>query len=132
MAQYHHLNIYKTAFDMLVYFAGLFTNFAREYKYTLAEQIMNNMIVFIVKIYSANNEKRSKERLDILYYMMEVLQTINVMLRLSMELRNLPEKKYNHLANFTDNLEKQLSGWINFTLKKLEEENESEKNKSEI
>ncbi len=116
MAQYNHLNIYKASFDFLVGLSQQLKHFQREYRYTIGEKLTNNSIEFIALIYKANSAKISIKRQEYLEQMLEKLQYINILLRLSFELKNISNDKYIILAKNTQNIEKQLNGWLNQTI----------------
>jgi len=45
VAQYLHLPIYKSTYDLLLAISEVIKNFSREYKYTLGEKLRNESIV---------------------------------------------------------------------------------------
>jgi len=112
MAQYYHLTIYKTSFDLLVKVSQLVTHFQRAFRYTIGENLTNGMIEFIVWIYKANSATSSRDRADIIKILLERLQFLNILLRLSCELKNISREKFEELTNTTQNMEKQLNGWL--------------------
>lgn len=119
MAHYIHLEIYKKTYDFLVYYSHLFVYFQKEYRYTIGEKIMNSIIEFIILIYKANSSNRNDQRLDLLKKMDEKMQYINVSLRLANSLKSISNEKYLNCANFTFEIEKQLTGWICYTTKQI-------------
>ncbi len=101
MAQYNHLNIYKASFDFLVCLSRQLKHFQREFRYTIGEKLSNNSIEFIALIYKANSAKSSVLRKEYLENMLDKLQYINILLRLSSELKNISQEKYILLAKNT-------------------------------
>ncbi len=117
LAQYHHLNIYKKSFDFLVEITKQTTHFQRDFRYTLGEKLNNNAIDFIVWIYKANSAQNLNERAKFIKELLERLQYINVILRLSHELKNISKDKYIELTLMTQDVEKQLNGWLSHSSK---------------
>ncbi len=117
MAQYHHLKVYKKSFDFLVEITRQTAHFQRNFRYTLGEKLNNNSIEFIVYIYKANSAKSLNERTELIKELLEKLQYINVILRLSNELKNISKDKYIELTLITQDIEKQLNGWLTHSLK---------------
>ena len=121
MAQYYHLNVYKKSFDFLVEVTRQTSHFQRDFRYTLGEKLNNNTIDFIVWIYKANSAKSLCERAEFIKELLERLQYINVILRLSHELKNISKDKYFELALMTQDVEKQLNGWLSHSSKNTTE-----------
>ncbi len=119
MAKYFHLNIYKKAFDFLIYYTNVLVNFRRRYKYTIGENILNKIVDFIVLIYLANDAKNESLRLKFLNKMNLGLQYITVLLRLCHETQDIAHEKYSKLVEFMEDIEGQLNGWITYTAKQL-------------
>lgn len=120
MAQYFHLNIYKTTFEFLVYYSKLFPNFQREYRYTIGEKLLETITSFIISIYKANGAKTHEDRLVLIDKMCEIMQYIIITLRLCCELKCISKEKYVHCCEYTQSIEKQLNGWLTYTNAKLE------------
>ena len=120
MAQYFHLNIYKTTFDFLTYYAKIFPNFQRVYRYTLGETILTKITDFSVLIYEANNAKTNENRLNYLNEMNNTLQRVSILLRLCCEVKAVSKEKYINCAKFIQSIEKQLNGWLSYTINKIQ------------
>lgn len=119
MAQYYHLNIYKTSFEFLSYYSKLFIHFQREYRYTIGEKLLEKITEFTILIYKANGAKAQSERAKYINEMIDTMQYINITLRLCCELKNISKEKYVHCLEYTQNIEKQLSGWQTYTNNQL-------------
>lgn len=131
MAQYHHLSIYKKAFDLLVKITQATSNFSRDFRYTLGEKLNNGHIEFIVNIYKANGAKL-KERREYILVLLDKLQYTNIYIRLSCELKNISRDKYIELIGMTEDLEKQLTGWFNHTETEIKTQQPEEDNSDQI
>lgn len=55
MAQYEHLPIYKKTYDLLLLAMQATKDFPREYKYTLGQNIKDEITGLVVFIYRANS-----------------------------------------------------------------------------
>lgn len=119
MAQYHHLTVYKSAFDFLLKLTQATANFQKSYRYTLGEKLIKDTNEFIVLIYRANSAKTTFERVEVIKLLLEKLQTINISLRLCYELKNIPKGHYAQISEISQDIEKQLNGWFSHTDKLL-------------
>ena len=124
MAQYTHLNIYKTTYEFLVYYAHMFPHFQREFRYTIGEALLNHICDFILMIYKANSAKTNSERAEVLYIMQEQMELINVKLRLAQGVKSISIEKYNNCTKYTMEMEMQLSGWLSYTLTHKDKNND--------
>ncbi len=122
MAQYMHLDIYKKAYEFLVYYSCLLVHMQREYRYTIGEKLLNLIIEFIVSIYKANDAKTNTERAKAIRVMIEKIKQISVTLRLVNSLKNISNEKYLNCCLYVEDIEKQLSGWLNYTSKNAQSE----------
>lgn len=113
MAQYKHLPIYKTTYDLLEKVTKKTKNFPREYKYTLGDKIRNECIELVVFIYKANSFRDTRQ--DYLHKILERVQVIELMLRLSKDLRLFSVDHFSEIVQVTDSLARQAQGWVNHT-----------------
>ena len=109
MAQYQHLPIYKLTYDLLFRVIQVTKNYPREYKYTLGQKLKDEIIELVVFIYKANTAENKGQHIEII---LERIQVIQVMIRLSHDLRILPRGHYADLAEKTDSLGRQAQGWL--------------------
>jgi len=108
MAQYQHLPIYKLTYDILLRIMQVTKNFPREYKYTLGQKLRDEIIELVVLIYRANSHK---DKATFLAMIVERVQLIQLLIRLSHDIRILQRKHYADLAEKTDSLARQAQGW---------------------
>ncbi len=109
MAQYQHLPIYKLTYDLLIRVMQVTKNFPREYKYTLGQKLKDEIIELVVLIYKANS---TKDKTQYIESALERVQVVQLMIRLSHDMRILPRKHYADLAEKTDSLARQAQGWL--------------------
>ncbi len=76
MAQYYHLNIYKTTYEFMVYYSRIFVHFQREYKFTIGEKLLDKIMQFTILIYKSNSAKSNFERAEFLKNMCGTLCNI--------------------------------------------------------
>ena len=108
MAQYKHLPIYKGTYDLLLRIMIATKDFPREYKYTLGQKLKDEVLDLILYIYRANS---TEERQPYIAAILERIQVVEVMLRLSHDMRLLTRGHYAGLSEMTDSLARQAQGW---------------------
>ena len=112
MAQYSHLPIYNTAFDLLKEFYDRVPKFTKQYKYLLGERIIAATIESIHLILEANNTRDKAERAQLLGRLVWQVESIIIHLRIANELKQWGgEKSYLYLLQKTVALGKQAEGW---------------------
>ena len=111
MAQYQHLPIYKATYDLLRLVTQATSNFPRAYKYSLGEKLRTEAVELVVCIYKANST-RGTERVAHVSSFLERLQVVELILRLSKDLRLIDVKQFAEIVTMTDGLGRQATGWI--------------------
>jgi hypothetical protein len=109
MAQYQHLPIYKQTYDVLLRTMTATKDFPREYKYTLGQKIKDELIELVVLIYRANSAADKERHIQMI---LERVQAIQLMMRLSHDMHILPRRHYAALSQMTDSLARQAQGWL--------------------
>lgn len=61
MAQYKHLPIYKTTYELLQKITRKTKDFPRDFKYSLGDKIRNECIDLVIYIFKANSILQKKE-----------------------------------------------------------------------
>lgn len=111
MAQYKHLPIYKTTYDLLNLVTKKTKTFPRDFKYSLGDKIRNECIDLVVFIYKANSSKDKKPFLECIN---ERLQVIQLLIRLTKDLHLINVNSFSEMVELTDSISRQTSGWINY------------------
>ena len=111
MAQYKHLPIYKTTYELLEMVTRKTKDFPRDFKYSLGDKICNECIELVVFIYKANTLRQQRE--EHLQQILERVQVIELMLRLAKDLRLFNVSAFSEIVLLTDSLARQTQGWIN-------------------
>jgi hypothetical protein len=110
MAQYQHLPIYKVTYDLLSLVTKRTKEFPRDFKYSLGDKIRNECIDLVVLIYKANS---TKDKVGFLNKILERVQVIELMLRLSKDLNLLSVNAFSEIIVLTDSISRQAQGWAN-------------------
>jgi hypothetical protein len=113
MAQYKHLPIYKTTYDLLETVTRKTTVFPRDFKYSLGDKIRNECIELVIFIYKANTLRQ--QRKEYLQQILERVQVIELMLRLAKDLHLFNVAAFSEIVLLTDSLARQTQGWITHT-----------------
>ena len=108
MAQYRHLPIYRLTYELLQKVMVVTKDFPREYKFSLGQNIKDEVIGLVVLIYRANSSQNKTDHIEIL---LERLQVVELLLRLSHDMRLIPMKSYAGVVEMTESLGKQAQGW---------------------
>lgn len=110
MALYYDLPIYKDAYQLLLQVFQLTRHFSREYKYTIGQDMKKDAMELVRCIFKAN---RTKEKLNHLQDMHEVLELFKLQMRVCVDMRLISPKQQSELYLLTDNIGRQLMGWKN-------------------
>lgn len=110
MAQYQHLPIYKATYELLRIVTQVTGNFPKAYKYSLGDRLRDEVVEMVVFIFKANSAKTERSRHATLF--LERLQVVELMMRLSKDLRLLTVKQFSEIVGLTDGLGRQAQGWI--------------------
>jgi hypothetical protein len=113
MAQYKHLPIYKTTYELLEMVTQKTKSFPKDFKYSLGDKIRNECIELVVFIYKANTIRQ--QRKEHLQQILERVQVIELMLRLAKDLRLFSVAAFSEVVLLTDSLARQAQGWITHT-----------------
>ena len=105
---YENLPVYKAAYDLLLFTFKLNRNFQKEYRYTLGENIKNELVSLLLCIYNAN-ALREKEAL--LKQAAQHVVAIKIQFRLLADLKQISLKQYANAALQIESISKQLSAW---------------------
>ena len=84
-------------------------DFPREYKFTLGQKIKDELIDLVILIYRANSAIDKKQHIESI---LERVQAIQLLMRLSHDMKILSRRHYAALAEMTDSLAKQAQGWL--------------------
>lgn len=108
MAQYKHLPIYKQTYDLLVRVTEITRGFPRDFK-PFASRIREQVMEVVLLIYRANSVRA--ERVRLLEQIGELMEVIELSLRLSCDLRLITRVQFSSVVTMTDSIIRQASGW---------------------
>ena len=110
MAQYQHLPIYKATYELLRLVTHATSSFPKAYKYSLGDKLRTEVVEMVVFIFKANSSRA--DRAAHAAALLERLQVVQLLMRLSRDLRILSVKQFSEIVGMTDSLGCQASGWI--------------------
>lgn len=114
MAIYDNLEVFKASYDLLLYVFQFTPNVKRDYRYTLAEKIKDNIIELCLCIYRANG---SKDRVPDIRQARERLVTVKLMCRMLTDLKQISVKQFAVVCTHTESISKQLQAWQKYSEK---------------
>lgn len=108
MAVYSELPVYKTVYQILLLVVGMSSSWQRDYRYTLGQDLKQELVGLLVLIYRANG---SRDRHGTLGSAREGVERVKIYIRLLKDLRQIGAEKYVALADLSASASKQLSLW---------------------
>jgi len=109
MAQYKHLKVYQTTYELLKLVTEKTKHFPKDFKYSLGDKIRNEVIELVVFIYKANSVR---DKIDHLLRILERLQVVEMLILLCRDMHIINVKGYADLAVLTDSIGRQVQGWL--------------------
>ena len=108
MAIHTALPIYKTAYSLLDVVMDLVKNMPRDFKRLVGEEIAKESRAIMILVFRANI---AQEKEPYLLKLIERLQVIELMLRLSMDKRLISRPGYAKAIELSTSIGKQANGW---------------------
>ena len=108
MALYSELPVYKSTYLLLHKLVGMSVAWQRDYRYTLGQELKQELINLLVLIYRANS---SRDKAIILSQAREGIEKVKIYVRLLRDLRQIGQDKYATLADEMGSISKQLAKW---------------------
>lgn len=97
----------------------LMPDLPRDCRYTMGQDLRRKLMDVIVLIYRAN---RTRQKVQIISRMREVLLEAQVYLRLMCDMRYISEGRYLSLTELTESMSKQMAAWEKSEIKKESDE----------
>jgi hypothetical protein len=110
MALYYDLKVFKDVYNLILKIFEYTSDFPREYKYTLGQDMKRDGVILVRSIYRANKSKTKTEYLEAFLDDFEVLK---LEVRLCVDMRILTIKRQSEIALLMDSIGKQITGWRN-------------------
>lgn len=108
MALHKDLPIYKTAYNLFDIATEITKHFPRDFKRLMGDKVREECVEILVLIFRANAAQNKIPHIELL---LEHLQVIELLLRLSRDKRFISNKQYASVIDLTDAIGKQASGW---------------------
>lgn len=108
MALHSELPVYRDTYQMLLRIYALTQDFGREFKYTLGQDMKRDSLQLVRCIYRAN---RSADKKEHLMQFQEEFELLKLEVRLAVDMKQIPQKKYALLAELMDRIGRQITGW---------------------
>ena len=105
---YDNLPVYKATYDLLLLVFRMNRNFQRDYRYTLGENVKNELIALLVCIYQANS---TAQKMVHLQRARGHVVVVKLQIRLLMDLKQINLKQYATAAEQIESISKQLAAW---------------------
>ena len=118
MATHTQLPIYKTAYNLLDVVMDLVKNMPRDFKRLIGEEIAKESSAIMILVFRANV---AQEKEPYLLKLVERLQVIELLLRLSMDKRLISRPGYAKAIELSTSIGKQANGWRKFANRPLHE-----------
>ena len=112
MALYYDLPVFKEVYQMTLKIFQFTSNFPREYKFTLGQDLKRDCIVLVRYIYRAN---KTKEKTVYLEQFLDSFEIVKLEIRLCRDLHLLTIKQQASLVENLDSIGKQITAWRNAT-----------------
>ena len=117
MALYYTLPVYKASYKLVSMLFESSGNFAREYKYTVGQQMKDEGLSLIKNIYRAN---RAMDKTIYISEARENLELIRLFLGLMQDFKQLSLKLFVEINQEVEVVSKQLSAWEKHSKSKVE------------
>lgn len=108
MALRKELPIYQAAYDLLMQAANITRNYPRDFKRSIGEKVRDECVEIITLIFKANVAHNKVPHIENL---LERVQVVELLLRLSKDMRFISTGQYSKVIEITDSIGKQSSGW---------------------
>ncbi|MFP3564742.1 four helix bundle protein [Paraburkholderia sp. SIMBA_030] len=108
MALHTELDIYKVGYKLLGKVTNLVKNMERDFKRLIGEEIARESAKVLILVYRANIADNKAPHL---VGLIEKVQMIEVLLRLSMDMGKISPGQYAGVISLTTSIGKQANGW---------------------
>lgn len=108
MANYTELNVYKATYSLLFELLSASKSFHRDFKYTLGENLKNEMIAAMMFIWRANSVHDKQGHIS---SAREKIEKCRLYIRLLYDLRQISIEHFTNWNIAIQNISKQLAGW---------------------
>ncbi len=110
MALYTELPVYRDTYQPTLKVFEYTREFARDYKFTLGEDMRRDVLKLTSSIYRANKSTSKAEHLD---GFLDEFELLKLKIRLCVDMKLLPMRKQALLSGLLESINKQVIGWRN-------------------
>lgn len=108
MALHHELPIYRKTYELLTTVVQITRNIPRDFKRLIGEELRSECVKMMVLIFRANVAKQKAQHI---HELLERLQVVELMLRMSKDMRWISTGQYASTIELTQNIGRQATGW---------------------
>jgi hypothetical protein len=112
MALFYTLPVYKSSYKLVIMLFANVDNFAREYKYTVGQELKNEGLFLIKNIYRAN---KAADKTAAIGEARENVEMIRLFVRLMQDFKQLGLKKFVEINIGIEEVSRQLSAWEKYS-----------------
>ena len=112
MALHTDTEIYKSTYDLSKLVTQLVANMPRNYKADFGAELRRRCMTLVMRTYEANT---SADKAAVLLRMRMEIETVNLSLRLAVDLRLISVNQYSRAISITDSIGKQATGWQKYS-----------------
>lgn len=112
MALHTDTEIYKSTYDLSKLITQLVANMPRNFKADFGAELRRRCMTLVMRTYEANT---NADKAAILQRMRMEIETVNLSLRLAVDLRLISINQYSHAIAITDSIGKQATGWQKYS-----------------
>ena len=110
MALYYDLPVFKDVYQLTLKLFAVTSNFPREYKFTLGQDMKRDSILLVRHIYRAN---KVKDKITYLEQFLDSFEVLKLELRLCKDMRLTTVKQQSEFALLMESIGKQITAWRN-------------------
>ena len=112
MALHTDTEIYKSTYDLSKLVTLLVANMPRNFKADFGAELRRRCMALVMRTYEANT---NEDKAAILQRMRMEIETVNLSLRLAVDLRLISVNQYSRAIVITDSIGKQATGWQKYS-----------------
>lgn len=115
MALYQDLPVFADVYALTQRVFTVTQDFPREYKFTLGQDMKRDCLALLRSIYRIN---RARDKVDHLESFLDDFELLKLEVRLAADLKLMSVRKQAGLAELTDRIGRQITGWRNSSMKR--------------
>ena len=101
----------KDSLPLLKITTELSSKFAREYRYTIGQELHKNIVEFMVMLYETYTTANFKLQAERISRLRKQLERVNIYIRLCCDIHLISKERYLELSKYTSEMEQQSKGW---------------------